>query len=707
MKSLRKLLLALLVLLLSVASAQAVTRVLVLPFETEAVNPNYSLGLAGGLQRSLNSIEGIYVPPVGDGALFAARAFDLDLDPLTASVAAFDAHAIVSGEMVASGDSVNITLAFSGPRFAELTTVTVSAPNVPSSLMRATVDEVVRTLGLNIDSATQSRIDTINSQAPSATSMGPIGMAMARLGGTPAEVQSAFESDSNSSWVQGEYARVQMLAGNAEAALQAANRAVELNPGDVEAVVNRGIVLTQLDRLEEATAAYNAALELNSWHATALAAQALITTDLNAARSRLERSIEAYPRLADAYLDLVLLEPNDTRALQQLRRAAEHLPESIQIHRAFVLRTLAAGDANGALAYLRSVAADPLGATPALYSLASNLPADLTDQAMVFVNEGANRFPQSTLPGLTESFLLRRAGRAAEAEAILRSLHTAHPGDLEVANQLAITLGQLGRVDEARQVFESIAGASSVVTLNLAQTLLEDGQAAAALQLLEPLAGAADADADTVTLYGIALARTGQTAAAETAFNHALGLDPDWHPARAALAQLGEQSQVTGGVAVQFTGEAGASFQRGLTALNNSDFQTAVIEFGTAADLSGEALAHFYRGYSLQLLGRVREAVAAYELALAGFPNSDIVLNNLGYSQLVLGRYDLALPLLTRAVEANAGNGQAHMNYGLAQYGLGRFSAALESWETAVRLEPALSASLDELMQDARSRLGN
>ena len=96
----------------------------------------------------------------------------------------------------------------------------------------------------------------------------------------------------------------------------------------------------------------------------------------------------------------------------------------------------------------------------------------------------------------------------------------------------------------------------------------------------------------------------------------------------------------------------------------------------------------------------------AEEAALAELPDSDIVLNNLGYSQLSVGRYDLALPLLRQAVAANAANPQAHMNLGLTFFGLSRYSDAISSWETAIGLQPELAATLEDLVQEARSRLG-
>ena len=690
----------------SLALAQAPVRVLVLPFDASEAAENLGLGLAVGLQRGLNTLEGVFVPPVGDGALVSSRASGL-VDDLTGTVVRlFNADALISGAISLSDSGYRVTLAFSGPRFPQGEQVSFEVPAVSSTLVRTTTENVISKLGISIDGEVQARLDAVASQAPTVFSMGPIGMAAGRLGANVSELAGLLELDGNSSWVHSEYARALMLSGNAQGALEASDRALQLNPTDIETMVNHAIILTQLGRTEEAVAQYDAALALNSWHAMALAGRAILTSNPAQALAGFEKATTSYPRLADAWLEQVALTGDNARALQLLRRAAGYLPESVQIHRNFVVRTIAAGDAAGALTYLRQIAGDSLAATPTLYSLAINLPESMTEEGIAFAREGAAAFPQSTIPGLTEAHLLRRAGRVTEAETLLRTLNTAHPEDVEVINQLAITIAAAGRVTEAQRLFESISGASQVVQLNLAQALLEDGQAQAALQVLQPLAADPAADADTLTLYGDALARTGDRQAAETAYRNALNVDPNWQPASTGLTRLGEQAQVTGGQSFSIPAAAAAPFERGLSALNAGDINQAIIEFTAAADSGGGPLADFYKGYVLQVSGRVREAVPAYEAALEELPESDIVLNNLGYSQLTLGRYDLALPLLRRAIAANDGNAQAHMNLGLAFYGLNRFSDAVGSWERAGALQPDLTGTLQELIDEARNRSG-
>lgn len=702
----KRLSILLICLLGSLALAQAPLRVLVLPFDASEAADNYGLGLAVGIQRGLNTLEGVYVPPVGDGALVASRAAALGGD-LTGTVAGlFDADALVSGAVSLTDDGLRVTLAFSGPRFPQGEQTTFDVPAVSSTVVRTINEEVVARLGLSVDGTVQARLDAVASQAPTVFSLGPVGVAASRLGSSATELAGAIELDGNSSWVHSEYARALMLSGNADGALSASQRALELNPTDIEAMVDHGIILSQFGRTDEAIAQYDQALQINSWHAMALAGRALLSGSPSEALAGFDRAVTAYPRLSEAWLDMVALTNDNARALQLLRRAAGYLPESVQIHRSFTLRTIAAGDADGALNYLRQVASDQLAATPTLYSLAIHLPASHTPQAIEFARQGATAFPDSTIPGLTEAHLLRRADRISEAEALLRNLNTAHPQDVEVTNQLAITVAAAGRVGEAQQLFESISGSSPVVQLNLAQALLEDGQAQAALQVLQPLAAAAGADADTLTLYGDALARTGDRQAAEIAYLNALAADPNWTPANVGLTRLGEQAQVTGGQSFTMPAAAAAPFERGLTALNSGDTTTAIIEFTAASDNNGGALADFYLGYSLQVSGRERDAIPAYEAALAELPESDIILNNLGYSQLTLGRYDLALPLLRRAIAANDDNAQAHMNLGLTYFGLSRYGDAVASWERSTALQPDLAATLEDLIQEARSRTG-
>ncbi len=130
----------------------------------------------------------------------------------------------------------------------------------------------------------------------------------------------------------------------------------------------------------------------------------------------------------------------------------------------------------------------------------------------------------------------------------------------------------------------------------------------------------------------------------------------------------------------------------------------AAFQRSNAAQATG--LASFYLGYSRQLGGDTRGAIADYQAALESFPDSDIVLNNLGYAQIELGRFDLALDYLRRAVAANPENAQAHLNLGIVYYAIQRFQESIDEFTEAGRLDPGLQATTAGLIADVRKRMG-
>jgi tetratricopeptide (TPR) repeat protein len=263
-----------------------------------------------------------------------------------------------------------------------------------------------------------------------------------------------------------------------------------------------------------------------------------------------------------------------------------------------------------------------------------------------------------------------------------------------------------GDVEAARRTFESLRGQGADVDRALAELYLAAGRAAAALALLEPLAGASPDDADVQALYGTALVRMGRLDDGAAALGRALELEPGQALATRSLALLEQQRQLTGEAEIVFGEEAGAAFQQGLYALDVEDYAAAAQAFARSRAIEDNALAAFYHGYARQLQGETRAAIADYEVALEAFPDSDIVLNNLGYAQLELGRFDLALEYLRRAVAANPSNARAHLNLGLVRFATGQYDSAIASFEEAARLDPRLESTTEQLIVNARERSG-
>ncbi|MBS3966071.1 MAG: tetratricopeptide repeat protein [Truepera sp.] len=699
------------------ALAQSLTRIVVLPFNAGQSADTYAIGLAAGLERSLNVIDGVFVPPVGD-ALNVTQRLEArrELSPETVA-AAFNASVVIGGEVGVSGTQAQVQIALAGPAFPETRVVAVQGPfNEPSRLLAAVVNAAVAELGLRISADDRRQLDAMTASAPSLPSLSAVASASLRLQPNLAALEAAAALDGSSSWVLAEQARAQALVGDDATALTVSRRAVEVQPLDIEAWVVRGIVLRTAGDDSAALQAFNAALALNSAHALALAGKGQLSS-AELAKPLFEQATQSYPRLVVAYLELAeLLSQQDPQlALRRLREGATRVPDSASLHAAIMQQAIRLGDATGAAAYLRQFLASDPGANPNIYALATLLPVDrLGAEALAIVRSGRERHPDSTALVLAEGQLLAQQGDFAAAEAVLQAGVAQAPGHLGLINQLAITQARQGKLDEARATLEAVAQQDARLQFNLAQLYLQAGQSRAAASLLEPLLARYPDDPELFTLLGIALGRSGQFDRALSALEQALALSPNDSQALAAKNALEQNRNVVGGERIEL-GAAAPAFEAGLAALEQNDLARALSEFRRARAAQDHGLLAFYEGYTLQLQGDLRGAVASYERALADLPNSATVLNNLGFAFFNLGRFDRALTHLAQATQADAANVQAQLNLGLVLYSLNRYRDALGPLERALALDPSLGevmvttdtgarVSLAALLDDARRR---
>lgn len=704
------------------ATSGEVDRLLVLAFDAGDATSPYRFGLATGLQRTLNVIDGVFVPPVGDTLLVAQRAEAQGALSTDAFAEAFGARALVSGLVGTvtgtspgssgldrtAGETVTVELIFAGPDYAETQRVPLEGPgDDPAALLEAVVAAVVSELNLTLSPEDEAQVAAVVAQTPSLESLAAASEAALGLEArdTP-ELQAAAERDAGSSWVLSERAEALAATGEVEAALEGSLAAIEAAPEDVEALVKRGVVLAAAGDGEGARGAFEAALALNPAHAVALAGSARFAESPEAAQAALEGSLAAYPRYAAAYLELAALQrrAGDAEgALATLREAATRVPESVSLQAAFIGEAVRSGDEAGALAFLeaRLDAPDP---APSVYALATGLAPSQNARALEIIRAGRDRHPQDAALALAEAEVLREGGDLEGAETVLRDALAAAPENPEVANQLAITQAQAGRADEARATLEAAAQqnpqARAVLERNLAQLLLEAGQNEAAIGTLEPLLERAPEDADLYTLYGVALGGAGRFDQALNALDEALRLAPDSESAQNARRLVEQNQRLTGAERLAFDPNVAAVFGAGLSALQANDLEAAQREFDRAFELQGEAAEAtgpeagtlaFYQGYTRQLQGDLRGAVQRYEAALAGLPESATVLNNAGFAYFRLGRFDRALDYLTRATQTDPANSEAQLNLGLVLYDLGRFEQALEPLERALTESPDLA----------------
>lgn len=675
----------------------------ILPFDIDQAAASYQLGLPAALQHALNQLPGVYVPPIGDAALMANKAAEQEIDVTQLLKRVFNATAVITGRAFTTSSG------FGAEFNVELSSGTQSRSVQgadPAAVTVAAAKALAELVAPNADADSLSAMEIAAGRTPALAALGPTGLAASGLPGARAQdLHTAAELERDSPWVIAEYARALALEGEFEAAAAEARRAAELAPNDAEVQATVGIVLEAAGD-EGALAAFERALSVNPAHAVALAGRASV----NAAAGQegvtadLEAAIDAYPRFVDAYVRLADRQPDRQRALQVLRRAESHSPESVLLRANVMEFLLAVGDASGARAYLEQALSEPLSRSASMYSLAGILPASEAPAALALIRQGRERYPASLELKLAEAGVQLDAGDVTAALGLLGPLYTENPDSARVARLLAAAQARSGDLDAARSTYEKIGGEGAAFESGLAELYLASGRAAGALTVLEPLVESAPNDAHLLGLQGTALMRMGRLQESEQVLTRALELEPGNEIALRGLDLVRQQRELTGGD-ISLSESAGVAFQQGLSALDLADYTAAAEAFGRSREAEESGLGAFYQGYARQLGGDVRSAVVDYQAALEEFGESDIVLNNLGYGYLELGRFDRALDYLRRAVAANPSNAQAHLNLGVVYYALGRFDESIAEFSEAASLDDQVAPTAEALIEDVRRRV--
>ncbi|MBA2666168.1 MAG: tetratricopeptide repeat protein [Trueperaceae bacterium] len=681
----------------------SVTRIVLVPFD--ATRSVEALGLAtpGALQRALNQIDSVYVPPIGDALIVLQRATQAGVDPIAEIERLFLADAVVLGRFSGTTElEVELVVSLAGD---DRTETIRGSTNDLTALWRTLAERIVALANVSASGTELAEMRGAIASAPETAVLGPLGTATARLPGVRLDdLETALALDDASPWLRSEAARVAALQGQLERAVTLASEAAAAAPNEVEIRAIEGVVKSAAGDTAGAEAAFRAALASNPAHAIALAGLGDLVAETSEQVALLERAIASSPRLVDAHLGLAVRQTTPQARLQALRRAAERLPDSVTTQRVLVETVLASGDARGALALLRQAVGDPVGASPALYSLASLFPASVGAEALDVVREGRERFPTSTALAIAEAELLVGSGEFDAAEDVLRQVVDENPDAVNVAEALSTVLARSGRIDEARAVLEGLTTRPDDLEIRLIELQLAAGRARVVLEQLEPRMAAGDGDLTVRTLYGVALGRVGRLDEAKRVLEEVVAEDAENEAALRALDVLEEQRLVTGDADLALEGDAAIAFEQGLYALEVGEYAAAAEAFARARSLQDAGLLAFYEGFARQNHGDVRGAITAYTAAREELADNDVLLNNLGFAQLQVGRIDLALDALQGAVAANPANAQAQLNLGLIHYQVGNFTDALTRFEEAVRLAPELEESVGPFVEEARRR---
>jgi tetratricopeptide (TPR) repeat protein len=263
-----------------------------------------------------------------------------------------------------------------------------------------------------------------------------------------------------------------------------------------------------------------------------------------------------------------------------------------------------------------------------------------------------------------------RAGRAAEAESLVRALLREQPGHAQARQLLGVVLLELGRPRQAIIEFDAVAPLMPSPQLHFNR--------------------------------GNALAAIGRLPEAAEAYAFAAAMQPDFAQAHLnaaiALRALGrsEQAQVAAERAVAVAPQLASAWQHlGAIRLQLGKDEEALAAYDRALSLDKRlAVAHNERGVVLHRRGDTEGALAAFDAALALQPKDAPALNNRGNALHDLRRMEEALKCFDEALLQRPDFPEAACNRGMVLQDLRRFDEAHAAYGHALHLRPNYTEAL-------------
>ena len=386
------------------------------------------------------------------------------------------------------------------------------------------------------------------------------------------------------------------------------------NPAARDAHLNLGIALYEAERFDEGLEASRIALEQRPDSAGALAnvGRALVYfQQLEEAEDHLRHAVQVDPRSTTAHQNLA----ETLRKQERFAEAVESYRVVLEIDADFALAYAGMGMA----LFAERRYADALHAIATALSLQPELPTAAT----LYVHMGRAE---------------RELGRFEKAAAHFERATKIDPDSVEPLLDLAKLRIQQGRSEEAQRILRSVRASRSgdPATLhNVAEALRAQGRYAEAVA---DYRAALDIDADFAPAHaglGIALFQSERYEEAIEALEQALTLQPDLPIAGSSLhVFLGRTAQALGRPeAAEHFARAVRNDPRDREALDHlamarfgqQRYEEALSLYRIMAEVDPDnALTHSNLGATLYHLGRLTEALASIERALALDPDLDI-----------------------------------------------------------------------------------
>ena len=335
---------------------------------------------------------------------------------------------------------------------------------------------------------------------------------------------------------------------------------------------------------------------------------------------------------------------------------------------------------------------------------------DYAERRMRELRDEVEASPTSREPRFALARALALAGRHDDAIGEYAELLSQDATDVEAMVQAGLTVRAVGDLADAQRWLEHAERLDpdrAEVHLHLGEVLYNRGLADAALERLERAVELDPDDADAYHLLGFVLGDLGRHDDARAATTRALALNPamarseanlSLEPTTTLRAQARRSPEGSRGGRSNLPACDGshlAHFNLGLAFRHKGYLAEAGREYLLALDRGEE------RGLVLQALAEVRllqhdtaAAIAIYDELLAEAPQSPKLWNERGVALHQAGRVDEARASYETAVAADAGYALALNNLGVALFHLRQAPAAEAAFVAALREEPSFVKAL-------------
>lgn len=435
--------------------------------------------------------------------------------------------------------------------------------------------------------------------------------------------------------------------GDPEAALAILTEAARETPGDASIHVDRGAVLGELGRYEEAEIALRAGLALAPEHATGYLTLAKVLVSAHQYAEALS-TIDVHAKLTGEEaqgFDVHYVRGLALRRLDRLRESETELR--------------------------RATGLEP-GHSDALLNLAAVLASrGESEEAIAYLKKAAGLQPDSADIRYRLAQALRAAGDAEEADAEFKEFERIR-----------------ARTQRASRV---------AVLMQQGQQSLAVGDPEGAKESYQAVIRQEPTHVEAHLNLGLAYERLGSGKLAEVMFRKATELDPEKAEAHLNLGlKLAERGQF---------GEALSSVTKALElAPQNAVARRAVAMVLTRLDRPADAVPHFEwlvrgdpeslearldLGIALAESGRLDEALSEFREAVRLAPDSHQAQYHLGRVLHDLGRLDDSLDALTRSISIDGDFAPALRLLGAVERASGRDSAAVGHLREAAKLDPS------------------